>query len=245
MHYNKAPITEALIDIRVEPPADFSFEHLQKIKERIERDYPRQQVLHQGRAELSMGEMMKAETTQKEWGLLCYSADDKQVFQPHVDGFTFSRLEPYETWERLRDEARRLWQIYRDHVKPNRITRVAVRYLNQFNLPGTRIELEDYLNTYPQLAPGLPAELRDFGPFTMTLYMPQQDLGGMVILNQALGAKGSVEDTVPIILDLDLFVQDPKINGEETLWDMLERLRERKNIYFESCITDKTRELIS
>jgi uncharacterized protein (TIGR04255 family) len=244
MHYDHAPITEALIDIRIEPPSGFGFEQLQPIKQHISANYPRQQELQRGQAELSIGEEIKAETSQKKWGLLCFSDDGKQVFQAHTDGFTFSRLEPYETWERLRDEAKRLWRIYRDHVKPVKVVRVAVRYLNQINLPGTSANPEDYFNTYPQLASNLSEELRQIGPFSMTLRIPQRDLNGMLILNEALASEQTVKNTVPVILDIDLFVPTPKIADDGSLWDLLDRLRERKNIYFEACITDKTRELI-
>jgi len=52
-------------------------------------------------------------------------------------------------------------------------------------------------------------------------------------------------DTLPIILDIDLFVEQPEIADEESLWGFFQKLRERKNLYFEACITDRTRELIS
>lgn len=244
MHYDHAPITEALIDIQIEPSSDFGFGQLEPIAKKVSENYPRQQVLQRGEAQFSFAEGLKTETSQQQWGWRCFSSDGKQVLQVRTDGFTFSRLEPYQTWELLRDEAKRLWQIYRDHAKPNKITRVAVRYLNQFNFPDTRIEAEDYLNTYPQLASELPDGLRDFGHFLMTLRIPQHDLKGMLILNEALAMKQTIKDTVPIILDLDLFVVNPTIASDEGLWDLLETLRKRKNIYFEACITDKTRELI-
>jgi uncharacterized protein (TIGR04255 family) len=243
MHYDKAPITEALIDIRIEPPSGLDFERLQQIKALI-ADYPRQQIVHRGLAQLSLGEAPKAEASQEAWGLRCFSGDGKQVVQAQLDGFTFSRLEPYESWEGLRDEAKRLWHLYRDYVVPDKIVRVAVRYLNQFDFPATRIEPEDYLNTYPRLAPHLPEPLRDIGPFSMSLHIPQPDLDAILILNEALAAKQRTENTIPIILDLDLFVQSPRLTDDQSLWDLLERLRDRKNTYFEACITEKTRELI-
>ncbi len=126
---------------------------------------------------------------------------------------------------------------------PPRSVRVAVRYLNQINLPGTSANPEDYFNTYRQLASNLSEELRQIGPFSMTLRIPQRDLNGMLILNEALASQQTVKNTVPVILDIDLFVPTPKIADDGSVggWH---RLRERKNIYFEACITDKTRELI-
>jgi len=53
------------------------------------------------------------------------------------------------------------------------------------------------------------------------------------------------QDFVPIILDFDLYVDNPPVDAEEDLWAFFEELRKRKNLYFEACITDKTRRLIS
>jgi uncharacterized protein (TIGR04255 family) len=144
----------------------------------------------------------------------------------------------------LRDEARRLWDIYRKLVQPKKITRIAVRYINQLHLPGTRVEPEDYLKTFPYLSEDLPKELRDFGPFLMSLRVPQPDLSGLLVINEALTPPKKAE-TVSIILDIDLCVENPAIGGEEEMWAFFQKLRERKNLYFEACITDKTRELIS
>jgi uncharacterized protein (TIGR04255 family) len=46
-----------------------------------------------------------------------------------------------------------------------------------------------------------------------------------------------------VILDLDVFKEAPEFASDEQVWEMLEVLRERKNKYFEGCITDKTRAL--
>jgi len=243
MHYKNAPITEALIDIRVEVPAEFGFEQLQDIKSLVAEDYPREETFTMAMATISFGSEVQASTQQKKMGLKLWSVGDKQVFQARLDGFTFSRLEPYETWERLRDEAKRLWDIYRDFVKPTRITRVAVRYINQLNFPGRLIELEDYFKTFPSLTPDLPKELRNFGPFVMSLHLAQPDLKGTVVINQA-SSQPKRPDTLSVILDIDLFVERPEVDNHG-LWEFLEKLRERKNLYFEACITNRTRELIS
>ena len=244
MHYKNAPITEALIDIRVELPAGFGFDQLQEIRKSLVDGYSREETFTMAMATFSFGAEAQASAQQKKQGLKFWSADDKQVFQARLDGFTFSRLQPYETWERLRDEARRLWDVYRELAKPARITRVAVRYINQLNFQGSRVEPGDYFKTFPLLTPELPKELRDFGPFVMSLHLPQPDLKGTLVINEA-SVQPTKPDMLPIILDIDLFVERPEVDDEQSLWDFFEKLRDRKNLYFEACITDKTRELIN
>jgi uncharacterized protein (TIGR04255 family) len=242
-HYDKAPITEALIDIRVEVSSDLRFEDLQGLKQHL-GDYPQEETRNLGQATLQFGPEVQAVAHQKPWGLLFRNGSNNQVVQFRLDGFTFSRLEPYETWERLRDEARRLWNIYRGLVKPKAVTRAAVRYINVLHLPGKRVEPEDYLHTFPRVSEKLPPEMRDFGPFGLNLQMPQSDLKGVLVLNEAM-ALPRAPGTVSIVLDLDLYVERPPVTDEDQLWAFFEKLRDRKNLYFEACITDKTREIIS
>ena len=234
-HYEKAPITEALIDIRVELSTELRFEDLHAIRKHVSKDYPQEETRNLAEGTIQFAPAMQASVQQKPWGLLFRNEAKNQVLQARLDGFTFSRLEPYETFEKLRGEARRLWDIYRELMRPKRVTRVAVRYINQLNIPGMTVEPEDYLNTYPHVSDQLPPELRNFGPYLMRLPMHQGDLKGTLVINEA---------TVSIVLDFDLHVDDPPVTTEQELWSFFDRLRERKNAYFEACITDKTRELI-
>lgn len=243
-HYKNAPITEALIDIRVELSGELRFEDLNAIRKHIGSDYPREETRTLAEGILQFGPAVQASAQQKPWGLLFKNEVQNQVVQVRLDGFTFSRLEPYETFESLRDEARRLWNIYRELMRPRRITRVAVRYINQLNIPGNTVEPEEYLNTYPQISGTLPSELRNFGPYLMRLPMHQEDLKGILVINEAM-TPPKLPNTISIVLDFDLFVENPPVTTEQELWSFFDRLRERKNTYFEASITDKTRELIS
>jgi len=243
MHYKKAPITEALIDIRVELSSELRFEDLSAFRKHVGSDYPREETRNLSQAMLKFGPSVQASAHQQPWGLMFRNESNTQVVQVRLDSFTFSRLEPYEDFEHLRDEARRLWDIYRELVRPKKVVRIAVRYINQFSLPGTRVEPEDYLKTFPHLSEELPKDLRNFG-FLMSLRVPQPDLDGLLVINEA-GTPPKKPETVSIILDLDLSVESPAIGSEEEMWTLFQKLRERKNLYFEACITDKTRELIS
>jgi uncharacterized protein (TIGR04255 family) len=119
-----------------------------------------------------------------------------------------------------------------------------VRYINVLTFPGEKVEPEEYLNIFPEVPQNLPGGLRDFGPFSMRLPFYQSDLNGVLVMNEG-NTQPDKAGIVPIVLDLDLFVDNPPVSSEQELWDFLEKLRERKNLYFEASITDKTRELIS
>ena len=183
-HYDKAPITEALIDVRTQP-SPLRFEDLHALKALLE-DYPKEETRTLDELKFELGPDVRAASQRKPWALTFRNQDNNQVVQFRLDGFTFSRLEPYETWDRLSFEARRLWGIYRQVAGSQKIVRVALRYINLFKFPGVRVEPEEYLNIFPQVPSNLPKELRDFGPFAMSLPMGQPDLHGVLVINHGM-----------------------------------------------------------
>jgi uncharacterized protein (TIGR04255 family) len=239
IHYENAPITEALIDIRVElPTALAGLRVLESVHERVKSGYPGKKKRLYVQGQFSAGDQVGASATQTHTGFAFSSEDGKQIFQARLDGFTFSRLRPYGSWPELRDEGRRLWDIYREAVTPERVTRVAVRYINQIDIPLPAIDYKDYFRTTPEVSPALPQGL---GGFFLQLQFPQTDFGGLLILTETAVPPPSPE-TNSVVLDLDVFKEADMVPDEE-VWDLLEILRNRKNEFFEGCITDRTRAL--
>jgi uncharacterized protein (TIGR04255 family) len=240
VQYERAPITEALIDIRVQVPDVFNTVALERVYDLVRDHYPvKQKRLFLVEGRISAGDEVGASATQKPWGFAFVSEDAKQVFQARLDGFTFSRLRPYGTWNDLRDEARRLWGLYRSVSNPPKILRVAVRYINQIDIPQSGIEYKDYFRTVPEVSPDLPQRLSGF---FMQLQFPQDDFGGQLVLTQT-AITPATPSTTSVILDLDVSKDGADIATDDEAWRLLEILRNRKNEFFEGCITDRARQL--
>jgi uncharacterized protein (TIGR04255 family) len=237
--YENDPIKEALIDIRVEPLPQSMRPALGDLYEQVNGQYPDKQEQFVVGAQLSFGSEVTSQTSQTPIGFAFRSKDGKQIFQARLNGFTFSRLRPYGNWHDLREQGRKLWALYRAAIGPQNVTRVAMRYINQIDIPVRSIDYKDYFLTTPEVSRELPQMLSGF---FMQLQMPQPDLQGMLILTQAAVAP-SAPDTNSVILDLDVFQDAPELTSDDQVWDVLEKLRERKNSYFEGCLTDKTRAL--
>ena len=107
---SKAPISEALIDIRVKVRDDLKIEQLYSIYKFISKEYPNKKESYpwEVKLEFKKGKPPTSSASEIINGYIFISGDNRQIFQARVDGFTFSRLKPYETWENLRDEAYRL-----------------------------------------------------------------------------------------------------------------------------------------
>ncbi len=239
-HYSKAPLTEAVLDIRVELPGEITLQELRDVQVGEEESYPRREESIIVVGQMSMGTQVGASAKQTPNGYRFVSQDNRQIFQARFDGFTFNRLAPYETWESFRDEARRLWEVYRPIAKPKNITRLALRYINRLDLPLPLRDFKDYLRTIPEISPNMSQGLSGY---FMQLQLPQPDLEAMLRLNQTLIPPPG-PNLVSVVLDFDLFCKDNVPSEDQDIWKRFELLRTRKNEVFEACITNKTRRLI-
>lgn len=239
-HYSKAPITEAIIDVRVSPSDQLTVSDLALMVEGDELSYPERRDHCYAEGHFQLGKDTSASASSKHTGFVFYSEDKKQIFQARLDGFTMSRLAPYGSWTPFRDEARRLWEKYRSIVNPISINRLAVRYLNRLDLPLPLDDFKDYLLTVPEVAPDLPQGLEGF---FVRLQIPQQDIPVTLLLSEAI-VEPARDGVVSVVLDIDMYRNKEVPSDEESIWDFFEVLHDRKNDVFEACITDDTRELI-
>ena len=242
-HYLKAPITEAIIDLKVAFKQEFSVDRLAEIHDRIKDRFPTQQPIYTGVGAFTIdpGVSINVNTTQQHNGFLFRSIDNLRIFQATLGGFTFNRLSPYESWEEFSSDAKYLWDIYKEIYKPEHITRAAIRYINQINIPTQGlVNIQDYLRTIPEVPDNFPQ--KTLQSFFMQLQIPQEDLDCMLVLNETLAPQITPE-FITVVLDFDLFRQQIWRSDDEEIWMFLEQLRHRKNEIFETSITEKTKEM--
>jgi uncharacterized protein (TIGR04255 family) len=173
-------------------------------------------------------------------GIRLTHANGKYVAQLKVDGFTFSRLAPYETWEAIRAEACEMWGKYREFVSPEKVTRVAVRFINVMPLPLAMKDFDDYLTASPRVPAALPQAIASF--FSRVV-IPDEAIGAVAVVTQAL--ETITEDKVPIVLDIDTFREFQEPSGSNVVWQTLDQLREFKNRIFFESITERTADLFT
>ena len=239
-HLDHAPIVEALIDFRVRPVEGASVERLKALHPLIRERYP---VAAEGRQiyaqfGLQDGKPITPSHSETLLGFRFESADRLYVFQAHKEGFTLSRMKPYQTWELLRDEARTLWEYYRQIAEPLAVTRTALRYINRLELP-LAVDCDHYLTVAPQVPPSLPQVVEGF----LSRVVVPFDSGIQVVITQALEPANPITKTTPVILDIDVSLEKSFSIGDEGYWETLEQLRRLKNDAFFGSVTNKTLEL--
>ncbi len=238
-HYNNAPITEAVIDLGLQLGTDISLDSLDVLRDQA---YPQKDAVVVGQVQFAGTGTVATHGT---IGWRFRNGDGTYVHQARLNGFGMSRLAPYQSWALFSQEARRLWNRYRDSVRPVAMQRLGLRYINRIDIPLPMNDFGDYLATVPIVAPQLPRTLSNF---LMSLTIPMEgDVTATIteaILNQPIAThQGEKPNTVSILLDIDVSQVTGLSLSEEHIWERFEHMRKIKNHVFESCITDKTREL--
>lgn len=244
MRYKNAPIVEAVIEFRVTAREGLSLDDVARAHSGEEIRYPLTQKRMNYEGELTLSEEgVTTEGNQTQVGYVYVSEDRRKLFHSTREGFIFSKLAPYSSWEEFSAEAWRLWQRYVESTKPEQVDWIGVRYINRIRVPYQQIEIKDYLRTYPELSSDLP---QLFSGFFFQVQVPFQDRGIQTTITSAM--EGEIE-SVSLILDIDcrkgvgIAVSDTSLESDARL--VLEELRRSKNNVFEACITDQTRRLIN
>lgn len=237
------PITEAIIDIRVDLPSDITADTLSALAHSYRQDFPDIRERRQIKGELKMGPGTAAEARTQDLGVdgfFLRSTDKLNIVQFRMDGMTINRLAPYQGWGALLASAQKSFAAYSAAMKPLAIKRVATRFINRILLPFPIAEVADYMVCPPQIPENLPQHLSGF--FTHVV-VTDPETGNEAGLNQL--CEPPKESVLPWILDVDAYYARPLSPNDETVWKRLESLHDFKNRAFYGLITDKTAGLLT
>lgn len=238
-HLANAPIVEALIDFRVLPQAQIAVDELGNLSAEVGSEYSKREQINvfSTRLDFNEGRSPQAAAAHSKVGWLYKSQN--QVAQFRLDGFTFSRLEPYTTWEAVFEEALRLWSVYAKKAQPAQISRIAVRYINRMKIQGPAT-LKTYLTAPPELPEPSTQSLRDF---LYRIHVTDSKHRASAAVIQAL--EPQVEpSSISLLLDIDAYRDRLTLNpNDPSIPEMFKSLRQLKNEIFFACITEETVEL--
>jgi uncharacterized protein (TIGR04255 family) len=210
-----APITEAVIDVQARPRRAFEM-------------YV--ESLRSGFGPFFDSDEEQPEEKKGRRGLIFPANPTSEAVQVSEHGFAFSKLQPYTSWEEVRESARRYWEIYRSVVEVETIDRIGVRFINQFRLRHDQ-RLADYLTVLPQ------------APETVAPDEVVDTLSRLTILDDKTGISARVfyvcrpdESGLIVIIDIDA----AKLGRFEVedVWASLEQLRGVKNRIFFGSISE-------
>lgn len=239
--YNRPPIIEAVIQIRVSADADQrAFE---AIAHKLKREYPHQQPLQN--FQVTIGNTgANVAVSQEAHGIRVASLDQTDILLIEKRGITAARLPIYTGWETLRDNTRSAWQIWKAETPRHPIERVGVRYINRIDIPfaAPAIILGQYLTIAPNAAPVTQSPMTTFT--TQIAFPTINPLWTATITTTTLG-QTVLPNFHSLVLDIDIARTAKIMINDADLWSMIDEARGLKNDLFERCITDDARKLFS
>jgi uncharacterized protein (TIGR04255 family) len=236
----KTPIKEAIVDIQVAFNDNIDIKSLDFYDAIKDKFATREEIfLHSSQIKFDSRDSgsPKVEQNTNLHGYKYTSNDKDFVVQSTINGLTISNLVTYCGWDNLIALSRHLLSIYGEFTKPISTTRIAVRYINNLELPLPVDSLRDWLKDCP-VVPGL-GDNCITGFFHRTL----ANIGNnQIIYTQALEPIKH-DKILPVIIDTDVYSLKTLNLNDETVWETCSELRDIKNKIFFNSITEKTLEL--
>lgn len=234
-HLEHAPIVEAVIEwkTRAEKPWDPA-----RLRGELATRFPEypdskpQQQFHV-EARLENGDVATQVHRDRLRGLRLTSEDGLQIVQFTRGGVVFSRLRPYEDWDRFSAEAFRFWNAFQELAGSSEVQRLGVRFINRVDLqPGESVGA--YLQRPPQCLEPLGLDADEF------LYQSTHSVPGFpykITVNQTIQPPAQAAAGPGLIVDVDVSTTCP-LQPETEIDPNLTRMRWLKDKAFFSLFTE-------
>jgi uncharacterized protein (TIGR04255 family) len=241
--YKKPPITEAVIEMRFAETFDLS--ELDKAARQLKSVYSHEEhIRNVASFALQVPPAGPVQTTVNEQLGRRMSSDDlTQLVILWPSNFVVSQLAPYPGWEDFFERFSRDWTLWKRAMGYHKVARVGVRFINRIDVPAasphTAATYEaDYINVYPKL----PASLHPVTSYAVQAQVALHDIECGLTINS-----GAVPSPLigykSYLLDFDIYKEPDPPQNDEGIYDLLNRIRVKKNQVFEECVTDLTKEL--
>lgn len=240
MLLSKAPVVEAILEVRCTATEPWEQDLLTMALERALPDYPSSEDVGLYRSEFDFDAQhgLKQHSEDGGWiGARRTSTDGKHVASIERFRFAFSRFDPYVGWEKFRGEGMRIWKIYCSLARPNSVDRLGLRFINRLPLTSGGDPLA-YLDDPPRPIKGLDLDRSVFHHRDLFID-PKADIG--IQVTRALVPSEQSGDEAParsLIIDVDVFTNSPLVLDTADFEGKLESMRILKNKAFFGSISE-------
>ena len=239
-HLTKAPIAEAVIEIRVRMSRPVRPDCFAAFSARLKDQFPKAQNIRflASHLQFDSEEQVKSDVSNSLFGVRLDDTAGKWVVQGKSDGLAVSRLQPYESWDKLIVAVRDVWPVYVEIFQPEAVLRLGVRYINRVPLPMSEsLDLDLVLTGAPKIPPALPQGLTQF---VTRVVLPIAAHGVVLTIVQALEPSGTDSAGVGghVVLDIDAACEQSFSPDGPEMWEKLGALREAKNVAFFGSLTE-------
>lgn len=237
--YKHPPVIEALCEIQFEQNTPWTLTIPGLLYEQVRGQFPKQREA----LRLNLGFSSTQGTLSQEVGttplIQFLRNDEKALIQVGPYLLAINHLVPYPTWAEFLPMIEQGFQAYRQVAEPTTIRRIGLRYINRIEIPGERLQLEDYLEFYPFVGKALP---EDFGSFIVGIQAPYEDARDSLQI-QLTTVVSQTPHTIALLLDIDYFLVQPGAIDLGNLPQWIADAHDRVEQAFEGCIKEPLRQL--
>lgn len=237
-YLSKAPITEAVVQINARATAEWTRQTISSaLKSEFGETIPLQPIETSQAVFIGspVGGLEKKSFESSWLGFRIDSAEPPEVISFTRDSFSFSRLQPYERWDRFLERAMALFQTYVRIANPGDAQRIGLRFINRIEM-SAGLRLDEYLEDPPRDPSGLDLPINGF------LHQSSFETPGYpysISVVSTLQQTAAPLKPPAILLDLDVFtVKAIRLDLEE-IKGHLQHMRWLKNKMFFAIITRK------
>lgn len=236
--YPNPPLIQTSCEFLFDRSSPWDSEIVDRMQEKLGVDFPQ---LHESQAlrfpdqstsggeDVSLVEARQWEFTRE---------DESAAVQVGQNWLTIVHHKPYPGWEQFLPLVQGILGIYLDIARPKGFDRVELQYINQIELRGPDVDLEDYLNVYPHVGTGLPDH---YNSFLIGLRFPYE--GGRDILQLIMTEIApSDQDTVSILLTLSYLMRLPPDAETNSVIRLLDTAHVHVEDLFEGCVKNPLRQ---
>ena len=237
--YKRPPITEAVIEIRLEQ--SLTRTEVDNLHQRFKSEYAFSEDFVAFGVEV-VPAARRASFEEQSSGYRLSSADRTDVLLVTSGHMTCSRLAPYVGWDKFRARAEAHWRTWKRVAGYRKIKRIGVRFINRIDIPaaaGKVVEIRDYLRVYPEAS----AVERMVG-YAMQISGILEEDNCRLVINSGL-VPSPLVDHASVVLDVDVSREGDPPQRDDEMWALIDRIRLHKNCIFEASVTDKARELFN
>jgi uncharacterized protein (TIGR04255 family) len=240
-NYPRAPITEAVIEIRL--ASEVNAKSQETAVRRLKKLYPRADRLQAFSVNVdTTGGQVGMEQRQQGFRLSSDEQTDIALVTPA--SVAVARLAPYPGWPVFAERAKLVWDVWRKSTPHLHIARIGMRTINRIDVPGDDrpFSLQTYLHFHPQVPDLSPSPMLGY---LMQITLPTAFAKWSATITSTLVTPSPLLGHISLLLDIDVFRTEEIPGKGGDLWAVIGQSRAIKNDIFERCITDETRELIS
>ena len=239
--YLNPPVVEALCEVFF-TSSNWDDSTPNRFFEEFKDQFPKRQkrTFNEARVTVENNKAVTEVIPLQAWDVFLTESEDQliQISDKHI---SFNQLKPYRPFLEWKDYFYDALSIYQELTSPQVVERLGVRYINQIEISGPRITMEDYFTIFPVLPKGSGVV---HGPFLIKCAIPQSAENHLLtMVFSTMEPDETIADKQFFVLDLHEQVLIGKDLDEVDLKNDIRIAHENALRAFEGSITNNLRKL--